>query len=153
MPTIGISIDVNVSAETAYDQWRQFEKLPQFTGVGRQIEQLNDNALQRKTEIVDQDTEWDSEITCQTPYHRTVWASQPGATEGIVSFHAISDVMSKVLVQVPDTSEGVAEHVGDGLGAMSFRVRNDLERFKAFVETDRQETGTAIDSLPYQAFP
>jgi len=129
------------------------EKLPQFIEVGKQVEPLDGNALQRKTEIVNQDTEWDSEVTCQTPYHRTVWASQPGATEGIVSFHAISYVMSKVLVQVPDTSEDVAEHVGDGLGAMSFRVQNDLERFKAFVETGRQETGTAIDSVPYQAFP
>ena len=121
--------------------------------IGVSVEPLDGNAMQRKTEIVDQATEWDFEITCQTPYYRIVWSSQSGATEGIVSFHAISDVMSKVLVQVPDTSEGVAEHVGDGLGAMSVRVQNDLERFKAFVETDRQETGTAIDSVPYQAFP
>ena len=76
MPTIGVSIDVNVPAETAYDQWRQFEKLPQFIEVGKQVDPLDGNPLQRKTEIVDQDTEWDSEITCQTPYYRIVWSSQ-----------------------------------------------------------------------------
>ena len=138
MPTMGVSIGVNVSAETAYDHWREFEKLPQFIEVKKQVEPLDGNAVQRKTEVVDQNTEWDSEITCQTPYYRMVWPSQPGATEGIVSFHAISDVMSKVLVQIPDTAQGAAEYAGDGLGAMSFRVQNDLGRFKAFVETYRQ---------------
>lgn len=50
MPTIGVSIDVNVPAETAYDQWRQFEKLPQFIEVGKQVDPLDGNPLQRKTE-------------------------------------------------------------------------------------------------------
>ena len=53
MRTIGAFIDVNVPAKTAYDQWRQFEKLPQFLEVVKQVEQWNGNSLHEKAEIVD----------------------------------------------------------------------------------------------------
>jgi uncharacterized membrane protein len=145
MPSLGAFIHVNTSAETAYDLWKQFETLPQFLEVTEQVSQRDNNPRQWTAEILGEDREWDPEITCQTPHHHTVWPAQSGITmEGVVSFHAISDVMSTVLVQITDTSEAVA---------VRSRVQQDLERFEAFVETHLQETRTAIDSWVYQAFP
>ena len=101
MSTIEKYIDVNVLAETSYDQWRQFEKRPEFLELVKQVHEPDESSRHWKPEIADQDTAWNSEITCQTPYHRTDWVSQAGAfTEGVVSLHAVSDVRSRVLIQV-----------------------------------------------------
>ena len=138
MPPLEAIIDVNAPAETAYDLWKQFETAPQFSEVTEPVNQ-------RTALILGKDTEWDSEITCRTPCRHTVWPAQSGITiEGDVSFHAVSDVMSTVLVQITDTSDSVA---------VTSRLQQGLGQFKAFVESHVQGTGTAIDNLPYQAFP
>ena len=145
MLSLGAFIDVNASAETAYDLWKQFEAAPQFLEVTEQANQRSYNPRQWTARILGKDPEWDSEITCRTPCHHTVWPTQSGITvEGDVSFHAVSDVSTIVLVQITDTSDAVA---------VSSRLQQDLGRFKAFVESHVQETGAAIDSLPYQAYP
>src|SRR5262249_53620155 len=51
MPTIEACIDVNVPVQTAYDQWRQFEKLPQFMEGLKQGKDINTHRLRWKTEI------------------------------------------------------------------------------------------------------
>ncbi len=63
MPTIETSIDVNVSVETAYDQWREFEKFPQFMEGVKQVKQLDTNPLQWKVELAGQEKEWEEQIT------------------------------------------------------------------------------------------
>ena len=125
MPTIEACIDVNVPVETAYDQWRQFEKCPQSTKDVKRGQLINTYCLHWKTEI---------------------------AGKGVVIFQPISDVMSTVVLQLACTPEGFVEHVGDGAETPSLRIQKELKRFKAFVESCHQETGNWLDSLPYHAF-
>ena len=61
--------------------------------------------------------------------------------------------MSKVLLQLPYSPDEVVETKAEGLEVVSSRMQGELERFKAFAESRGHETGTAIDNLPYQAFP
>jgi hypothetical protein len=37
--------------------------------------------------------------------------------------------------------EGLIDNVGDELGAVELRVKEDLERFKTFIENRGEETG------------
>jgi uncharacterized membrane protein len=126
MPTIEACIDVNVPVQTAYDQWREFEKFPQFMKGMEQSKHTNTHPLHWKTEI---------------------------AGKGVVTFKPISDVMSTVVLQLACTPEGILEHVGEGVEASSVRIQKELKRFKAFVESCHQETGNWLTSLPYHAFP
>jgi len=126
MPTIEACIDVNVPVQTAYDQWKQFEKSPQSPEGVKQGKPINTHRLHWKTEI---------------------------AGKGVVTFKPISDVMSTVVLQLTCTPEGIVEHRGDGVEASSVRVQKELKRFKAFVESCHQVTGNWLDSLPYHAFP
>jgi len=152
MPTIESSIDVSVPMETAYDQWKQFEKLPQFMKGVKQLKQLGNNPLQCKADITGQDPEWEAEITDQTPDHGSAQSCQLNAlTEGVVTFQPVSDAMSKVLLQLAYTPDDAIETAQDGLGAVSSCMQEELEQFKAFAECG-QATGTSIDNLPYQAF-
>jgi uncharacterized membrane protein len=60
---------------------------------------------------------------------------------GVVSFHRLSDSRSKVMLQMEYDPQGVVENVGDAVGVVSQRVLGDLERFKRYIESRRQETG------------
>ena len=144
MPTIETSIDVCVPMETAYYQWRQFEKLPQFMKGVKQIKRLDDNPSQCKSDIRGQDPEWESQITNQPPDHGGAQSCLPSAlTEGVVTFQPVSDAMSKVLL--------LAYTPGNVIETVSSCMQEELERFKAFAECG-QAAGTSIDNLPYQAF-
>jgi uncharacterized membrane protein len=154
MPTIETSIDVCVPMETAYDQWKQFEKLPQFMKGLKQITQFDNNPLQGKADRRGQDPECEPEITDQALNHGNfAQISQPSSlTEGVVTFQPVSDAMSKVFLQLAYTHGGVIKTMQDELAAVSSCMQEELERFKAFAECS-QAAGTSIDNLPCQAFP
>ena len=120
MPTIEACIDVNVPVQTAYGQWREFEKCPME--AVKQTHPINTHRLHWKTEIVG---------------------------KGVVTFQPISDVMSRVVLQLAYTPE----QVGDGLEASSVRIQKELKRFKAFVESCNHLPGDWLNNLPYHAFP
>src|SRR5581483_6335436 len=98
--------------------------------------QLDDRRLRWHAEVAGRDKEWDAEITEQHPDERIAWRSTTGARNaGVVTFHRLSDTRSRIMLQLEYEPEGVTETVGDALGVMSGRVKGDLERFKAFVES------------------
>jgi uncharacterized membrane protein len=106
------------------------------------VKQLDDTRLHWKAEIAGQEKEWDAEITEQTPDQRIAWTSRGGAINGgVVTFHRLSDVTSKVMLQLEYDPQGFVENVGDALGVVSSRVQGDLERFKEFIEKRDRETG------------
>jgi uncharacterized membrane protein len=125
MPTIETFIDVKVPVQTAYDQWRKFEKFPQFMEGVKQGKHINTYRLHWKAEIVGR---------------------------GVVTFQPISDVMSTVVLQLAYIPGGVVENEEDGVEALSVRIRKELKRFKAFVESGSQVRGNWLTSLPYHAF-
>jgi hypothetical protein len=45
------------------------------------------------------------------------------------------------MLQIDYEPVGLVENVGDTLGVVSERVRDDLERFKTFIESQGIETG------------
>ena len=142
MATIEKSIDVNVPARTAYNQWTQFEEFPRFMEGVLAVRQLDDQHLRWRAKIGGKEEEWDAEITEQIPDKRIAWRSTTGAENaGVVTFHHLSDTTSRVMLQLEYDPEGIVETVGDALGVVSRRVEGDLKRFKEFVESRGTETG------------
>lgn len=89
-----------------------------------------------------QEKEWDADITEQMPDQRIPWKSVGGAmNEEMVTFKSLSDAKSLVQLHVEYEPEGVKEIIGDQTRVVSLRAKQDLERFKAFVESRGQETG------------
>jgi uncharacterized membrane protein len=141
MSTILKSVDVEVPASTAYDQWTQFEEFPEFMEGVESVEQLDDQKLNWKAEVGGKALEWTALITEQIPDKRIAWTSTSGARNaGIVTFHRLSDDTSRVTLQLDYVPEGVVENLGDLLGAMDSRAEGDLERFKEFIEARGTET-------------
>lgn len=136
------TIDVNVPAETAYNQWTQFEEFPQFMEGILEVVQLDDTHLRWKAKVAGKDIEWEAEITEQIPDDRIAWTSREGTVNaGVVTFHRLSPQRSRVTVQIRYEPQGAAEQAADLLGMVQRRVKGDLERFKAFIEERGVATG------------
>ncbi len=142
MGTIEQSIEVQAPLSTAYNQWTQFEEFPRFMEGVEEVRQLDDKRLHWIAEIGGKREEWDAEITEQRPDERVAWRSTTGAPNaGVVTFHRLSDDMTKVMLQLDYEPEGMVEKVGDALGIVERRTMGDLERFKEFIESRGSETG------------
>ena len=142
MSLIEQSIEVDVPAKTAYNQWTQFEEFPKFMEGVKAVQQLDAKRLHWRAEIAGKEKEWDAEITEQIPDQRIAWRSRSGAPNGgVVTFHVLSPTRSKVMLQMEYDPETFIEKAGDAVGIVSQRVMGDLERFKDFIESRGRETG------------
>ena len=135
---------------TAYNQWTQFEPFPHFLDEVEQITQIDDTHTHWKVSIGGQEREFDAEITEQHPDERVAWRSIGGETAhaGVVTFHKLSDVSSRVTVQIDWNPEGVVENLGSFFGADSPAVKKDLKNFKEFIEDAGRETGAWRGDVP-----
>lgn len=135
-------IDIDLPVRTVYDQWTQFEDFPLFMKHVVDVRQLDDTHLQWKARISGVSREWKAEITEQTPDQRVAWTSVDGAgNAGVVTFHALSDDTTRVVLQLEVDPSGFLEHVADWGGYVSDRTKKDLEQFKDFIENRGRATG------------
>jgi uncharacterized membrane protein len=142
MSTIEQSIEVNVPVRTAYDQWTQFEQFPQFMDGVDEVRQLDPTHLHWVASIAGHTKEWDAEVTDQRPDERVAWKSTDGTSNaGVVTFHRVDDAKTRVTVQMEFEAEGIVEKAGSAIGAPDRRVKGDLERYKALIESRGTPTG------------
>ena len=136
------SIDVNRDLSTVYNQWTQFESFPQFMEGVESVTQLDDTHLHWVAKIGGDRKEWDAEITEQVPDQRIAWTATTGAPNGgIVTFQSLGSSSTKVTLRLDYEPQGMMEKAGDMLGVVDRQVKNDLERFKEFIESRGEETG------------
>jgi uncharacterized membrane protein len=142
MSTIEESIDVNAPASKVYNQWTQFEEFPRFMDGVLEVRQLDDKRLHWRTNIGGKEKDFIAEITEQLPDKRIAWRSRSGASHvGVVTFHALNDWQTRIMIQMEYEPKGIIENAGDALGFTTRRIENDLERFKEFIEARGSETG------------
>lgn len=142
MSVIERSVEVDVPATAAYNQWTQFEEFPRFMKDIERVEQLDDTTLRWRARMGGQVEEWTAKIDEQIPDKRIAWHSVEGAqNSGVVTFHRLDDDRTRVMLQMAYEPQTGIEKVADWLGAVGRRIDGDLERFKEFVEARGAETG------------
>lgn len=136
------SVMVNVPVSTAYNQWTQFEDFPQFMGGVKSVTQLSDNRLEWVAEIAGVRRQWQAKILEQVPDQRIAWAATEGATNaGAVAFEDVGGGQTRIHLTLEYEPEGLIEKVGDKLNIVENQAEADLDRFKAFIESERYATG------------
>jgi uncharacterized membrane protein len=135
-------VDVGVDAETAYNQWTQFEEFPQFMHRVEKIEQKDDTTLMWHENIWGVRRSWEAEILDQQPNERVAWRGK-GQTEvvGVVTFHRLSDRLTRVMVNMDFQPKGLFEKTASGFRISRRAVKSDLMRFKAYIEMKDDPTG------------
>jgi uncharacterized membrane protein len=142
MSEIMESVDVEVPVRTAYDQWTQFESFPRFMEGVKQVHQLDDRTLEWVADVAGKEKRWKARITEQEPDERIAWTSTEGARNaGVVTFHRLAEGRSRVTLQLDVEPDGPVETVGDALGVVKNQVKDDMKRFKEFIESRGTETG------------
>jgi uncharacterized membrane protein len=143
------SVEVDVPISTAYNQWTQFEDFPKFMAGVLDVRQLDDRLLHWRARIAGKEEQWDAEITEQVPDRLIAWRSTSGLrNEGRVTFEKLAEARTRVELRLDYEPRGMAEKVGDALGAVSMRARGNLQRFKTFLEGRGSETGGWRGSIP-----
>jgi uncharacterized membrane protein len=135
------AVDVDAPISAVYDQWTQFESLPQFMGEVDQITQSDDTHTHWVTSIGGVSREFDTEVTEQHPGERVAWKSTDGTTHaGVITFHRLGETSTTVTAQIAWQPDGVKE-AGAVLGFDDRQVQSDLDRFKDFIESRGSATG------------
>ncbi|MBM9508409.1 SRPBCC family protein [Actinacidiphila acididurans] len=144
MSAIEESIEVAVPVSTAYNQWTQFEEFPEFMDGVERIEQRTPTLLHWVTKVNGVQREFDTEITEQIPDERVAWTTVAGEARqaGVVTFHRLDPMHTKVMVQMEHDPQGIADTVGDKLGFVRHQTKGDLRRFKSYIESRGAETGS-----------
>jgi uncharacterized membrane protein len=136
------SILVNVPLSVAYNQWTQFEEFPQFMSGIKSITQLDDQQLEWVAEIAGVRRKWTARILEQVPDKKVSWAATEGATNaGSVTFEDVGGGQTQVHLVLEYEPEGLVEKVGDKLNVVENQAEGDLDRFKAFIESEGYATG------------
>ncbi|MCT4353906.1 SRPBCC family protein [Streptomyces sp. Je 1-79] len=149
MSQVKESIEVDVPVTTAYNQWTQFESFPQFMDGVERIEQRSDTLTHWVTKIGGVKREFDAEITAQIPDEKVAWVTVEGEAEqsGLVTFRPIDPAHTEVTLMMDFDPEGMAESIGDKLGFVDRQIKDDLKRFKQFIEDRGAETGSWRGSI------
>jgi hypothetical protein len=136
------SVLVNVPVSTAYNQWTQFQDFPQFMGGIKSVTQLSDDRLEWVAEIGGVRRKWEAKILEQVPDRKIAWAATEGATNaGAVTFEDLGGGQTSVRLVLEYEPEGLVEKVGDKLNVVENQAEGDLDRFKAFIESEGYATG------------
>ena len=136
------SIEVDVPISAAYHQWTQFEEFARFMQDLEEVRQVDDSHLHWRARIAGKPVEWVSQITTQIPDRRISWRSTSGPpSSGAVTFDRISDHRTRVTLRMSYRAPGLAETIGDALGAVRAELSGNLNRFAEFVQGRQRATG------------
>ncbi|WP_405650499.1 SRPBCC family protein [Streptomyces sp. NBC_00019] len=143
MSTVKESVDVEVPVHTAYNQWTQFEKFPQFMEGVEEVRQLDDKHNHWTTKIGGVRREFDTEIVDQLPDDRITWRVVEGdiRQRGTVRFQELDPTHTRVELTMDVEPSGVAEKGADMLGVLDRRIKGDMRRFKDYIEHRGGESG------------
>jgi uncharacterized membrane protein len=136
MPTVSKSIDVDVAASVAYEQWAQFELFPQFVAGIKSVTRLDETHLRWAAGIGGAMARWDAEITQQVPDRLISWHSTTGApNRGTVRFTPLSDNSTHVELTIDYEARGAMVKMGAATGIDDRLAETLLRGFKRFVES------------------
>ncbi|MEV0023693.1 SRPBCC family protein [Streptomyces atroolivaceus] len=133
--TISEDIDVGVPVREAYDQWTQFQEFSTFAKGVVSVEKADDTSSNWKVKVAKSTRSWKANVTEQVPDERITWTTEgaKGTVKGVVTFHAITDNLTRVLLVLEYFPKGLFEKTGNIWRAQGRRARLDLKLYRKFI--------------------
>jgi uncharacterized membrane protein len=127
---IQCSIDIGVPLEVAWDEWMTFTYLPEGAHRVEDIERDGDVLFGHIN-----GHDWSAEIVDERVDESFAWRSLDGSDcAGLVTFHRLSDRLTRMELDLDVIPVRVPEAVSLGLRLADRRAEADVRRFKARVE-------------------
>ena len=133
--TISEDIDVGVPVREAYDQWTQFQEFSTFAKGVVSVEKADDTSSNWKVKVAKSTRSWKANVTEQVPDERITWTTEgaKGTVRGVVTFHAVTDNLTRVLLVLEYFPKGLFEKTGNIWRAQGRRARLDLKLYRKFI--------------------
>ncbi|MGW0787515.1 SRPBCC family protein [Streptomyces sp. NPDC002911] len=133
--TICEDIDVGVPVREAYDQWTQFQEFSTFAKGVVSVEKADDTSSNWKVKVAKSTRSWKANVTEQVPDERITWTTEgaKGTVKGVVTFHAVTDNLTRVLLVLEYFPKGLFEKTGNIWRAQGRRARLDLKLYRKFI--------------------
>jgi hypothetical protein len=127
--------DVALPIDQVYEEFTKFDQFPRFMHRVLSIEQKGRDKISWSEKIWFSSRQWEGRVTEKRKNDRIVWKTNSGMEhKGIVSFHKISDNLTRVMVDMEFEPNGMMEKMASGLRFVKRAVQSDLARFKTYVE-------------------
>ncbi|MFJ3583354.1 SRPBCC family protein [Streptomyces sp. NPDC090127] len=133
--TIVEDIDVGVPVREAYDQWTQFQEFSTFAKGVVSVETADDTTTNWKVKVAKSTRSWQANVTEQVPDQRITWTTEgaKGTVRGVVTFHRLTDDLTRVLLVLEYFPKGLFEKTGNIWRAQGRRARLDLKLYRKFL--------------------
>ena len=133
--TIVEDVDVGVPVREAYDQWTQFQEFSTFAKGVVSVEKADDTSSNWKVKVAKSTRSWKANVTEQVPDERITWTTEgaKGTVKGVVTFHRITDNLTRVLLVLEYFPKGLFEKTGNIWRAQGRRARLDLKLYRKFI--------------------
>jgi hypothetical protein len=120
---------------TAYDQWTKYQDFSTFAKGVKSASRDDDTHSDWQAKIWWSNRSWKAKTTEQVPDDRIAWTSEgaKGTTKGVVSFHRLTDSLTRVLLVIEYYPSGFFEKTGNIWRAQGRRARLDLKNFVRFI--------------------
>ncbi|MFE0681034.1 SRPBCC family protein [Streptomyces sp. NPDC058961] len=128
-------IDVGVPVREAYDQWTQFQEFSTFAKGVVSVEKSDDTSSNWRVKVAKSTRSWKANVTEQIPDERIAWTTDgaKGTVKGVVTFHPITDNLTRVLLNLEYFPQGLFEKTGNIWRAQGRRARLDLKLYRKFI--------------------
>ncbi|MGW1709616.1 SRPBCC family protein [Streptomyces sp. NPDC002206] len=133
--TIVEDIDVGVPVREAYDQWTQFQEFSTFAKGVVSVDKADDTSSNWKVKVAKSTRSWKANVTEQIPDERITWTTEgaKGTVKGVVTFHRLTDNLTRVLLVLEYFPKGLFEKTGNIWRAQGRRARLDLKLYRKFI--------------------
>ncbi|UNT00898.1 cyclase [Streptomyces tubbatahanensis] len=124
-------VDVGVPIRDAYDQWTQLQDFSSFTKGVQDVTVADDTTSDWKAKVFWSNRSWKATTTEQVPDQRIAWTSEgaKGSTKGVVTFHELTDTLTRVVLLIEYYPKGLFEKTGNIWRAQGRRARLDLKHY------------------------
>lgn len=141
--------DVALPIDQVYEEFTKFDQFPRFMHRVLNVEQKGRDKVSWSEKIWFSSRQWEGRVTERRKNDRIVWTTKGGMShKGIVSFHKLSDNLTRVMVDMEFEPNGMIEKMASGLRFVKRAVQADLARFKTYVE---MQDAKGIDYRPNPA--
>ncbi|WP_262402426.1 SRPBCC family protein [Actinomadura sp. CNU-125] len=128
-------VDVGVPVREAYDQWTQFQEFASFAKGVVSVDRADDTKSNWTAKVAKSTRSWQASVTEQVPDRRISWTSEgaKATVKGVVTFHPITDDLTRVLLVLEYFPKGLFEKTGNIWRAQGRRARLDLKLYRKFI--------------------
>ena len=135
MSSIENTIEVDTSAERAYELWSEFDRFPSYFKSIEKVTSTGPDSMTWTVEILGVSRDFDVAVTERIPGKRIAWSTIEGTEHaGVVTFHHLADDKCQVALQMEFEPEGLVEQLADKAQVAKIAANYELGEFKAIAE-------------------